>query len=193
MVLALANAFTTLAPAKVRAPTALSSASNMPHDDDKMPFYALGINFGEQIGDLNLKSVLKEEEMKICLEAFAEHLRGTAIADARTVLTTYGPKLNDILNERRLKMIDDALKLEREFIQSYLNANKDAEQTESGLIYHETQAGNGASPTMESQVEVHYHGTLMDGTVVDSSRDRGQSMSAALKQVIPGWSEGLKK
>jgi FKBP-type peptidyl-prolyl cis-trans isomerase len=177
----------------IRAPRTELASTKMPYDDDRMPFYAVGVNFAQQIGDLNLNAVLEGEEMEIVLQAFAENLRGTATADARTVLFTYGPKLNDLLNKRRLKVLDAAYKEEEAYIQQYLEENTNATQTDSGLVYHETLSGSGKIPSDESIVQVHYHGTLLDGTVVDSSRERGQSMTVALNQLISGWREGLSQ
>lgn len=65
--------------------------------------------------------------------------------------------------------------------------------TDSGLQYMVLEEGTGtAHPTATSNVTVHYHGTLMDGRVFDSSIDRGQSISFGLNQVIKGWTEGLQ-
>ena len=52
--------------------------------------------------------------------------------------------------------------------------------------------GNGEKPTADSKVKVHYHGTLIDGTVFDSSVDRGTPAEFTVSQVIPGWIEGLQ-
>lgn len=62
----------------------------------------------------------------------------------------------------------------------------------SGLQYQVIKEGNGPKPTVEDQVKVHYHGTLIDGTVFDSSVDRGQPITLGLKNVIPGWTEALQ-
>lgn len=65
--------------------------------------------------------------------------------------------------------------------------------TNSGLQYKIISEGEGGEkPGPTSQVEVHYHGTLPNGTVFDSSRERGQTISFGLNQVIPGWTEGLQ-
>jgi FKBP-type peptidyl-prolyl cis-trans isomerase FklB len=62
----------------------------------------------------------------------------------------------------------------------------------SGLQYQIIKEGTGPKPTAEDQVKVHYHGTLIDGTVFDSSVDRGQPITLGLKNVIPGWTEALQ-
>ena len=64
--------------------------------------------------------------------------------------------------------------------------------TASGLQYRIITEGRGARPTATNTVRVHYHGTFLDGTVFDSSIDRGQDITFALNHVIAGWSEGLQ-
>ena len=60
------------------------------------------------------------------------------------------------------------------------------------MVYRITQPGTGTKPTIDDTVEVHYHGTLPDGTVFDSSVDRGQTISFPLGGVIKGWQEGMQ-
>jgi FKBP-type peptidyl-prolyl cis-trans isomerase len=64
--------------------------------------------------------------------------------------------------------------------------------TSTGLQYEVLTQGSGAKPEAESRVRVHYEGTLLDGTVFDSSYDRGESAEFVLNRVIPGWTEGLQ-
>jgi len=73
------------------------------------------------------------------------------------------------------------------------NAKRDeVTVTESGLQYEVINAGNGETPTAASTVRVHYHGTLLDGTVFDSSYDRGQPAEFPVGGVIKGWTEALQ-
>lgn len=80
--------------------------------------------------------------------------------------------------------------------QDFLEKNKDKEgviETTSGLQYQILKQGDGAkNPTASSTVKVHYHGTLIDGSVFDSSVQRGDPISFGLNQVIRGWTEGVQ-
>jgi peptidylprolyl isomerase len=80
--------------------------------------------------------------------------------------------------------------------ESFLIENKtnaDVIETASGLQYQVLKKGNGSEhPKANSTVKVHYHGTLLDGTVFDSSVDRGEPISFPLNQVIKGWTEGVQ-
>ena len=73
------------------------------------------------------------------------------------------------------------------------NAKRDGIVTlDSGLQYEALNTGEGAKPSREDQVRVHYHGTLIDGTVFDSSYDRGQPAEFPVGGVIAGWTEALQ-
>lgn len=80
--------------------------------------------------------------------------------------------------------------------QTFLTQNKVAEgvfETDSGLQYQILEQGKGEEhPTASSQVTVHYHGTLLDGTVFDSSVERDKPIAFGLNQVISGWTEGVQ-
>lgn len=169
-----------------------SSSGPMPYDDDKMPFYALGTNLAMQVGGQgNFKTLLEDEELDILLEGFRENLKGTALQDPRVVLSTYGPQLNKILQERTNEIVERVKKDGEDFITNFVDCNEEAVKTDSGLVYYEMKAGEGKQPELSNTVEVHYHGTLTDGTVFDSSVDRGQTISFPLGGVIKGWQEGL--
>lgn len=79
--------------------------------------------------------------------------------------------------------------------EDFLSANEKRPgvvKTASGLQYEVIKMGTGDKPKAEDNVTVHYHGTLIDGTVFDSSVDRGEPASFGLNQVIPGWTEGVQ-
>jgi FKBP-type peptidyl-prolyl cis-trans isomerase len=79
--------------------------------------------------------------------------------------------------------------------QKFLETNKTRQgvvTTTSGLQYEVLVKGNGISPTATDSVTVHYSGTLLDGTVFDSSVERGEPVTFKLNAVIPGWTEGLQ-
>ena len=74
-----------------------------------------------------------------------------------------------------------------------VNRSKEGVQTtESGLQYIVLKEGSGEKPTANSKVKVHYHGTSLDGTVFDSSVDKGEPSEFFANQVIKGWTEGLQ-
>lgn len=95
--------------------------------------------------------------------------------------------LNKKNNERNQKMIEEG--------QAFLAENKKREgvvELESGLQYEIMTEGTGPKPTAADNVTCHYHGTLIDGTVFDSSVQRGQPASFPLNMVISGWTEALQ-
>jgi FKBP-type peptidyl-prolyl cis-trans isomerase len=79
-----------------------------------------------------------------------------------------------------------------DYAASFLLRSPSAVQTASGLIFNEMLAGVGERPSETATVEVHYHGTLTDGTVFDSSKDRGETIKFPLNGVIKGWQEGVQ-
>lgn len=83
----------------------------------------------------------------------------------------------------------------KEECEKFLAENKskpNVKTTDTGLQYIVLKEGKGTKPTVNSKVKVHYHGTLIDGTVFDSSVDRGTPSEFGVNQVIKGWTEGLQ-
>ena len=97
-------------------------------------------------------------------------------------------EIKQAFNEINQKLAAEQAELAKE-----ANAKKDGVTvTASGLQYEVLAEGNGEMPSKESVVKVHYHGTLADGTVFDSSVQRGEPAVFPLNQVIRGWTEGLQ-
>ena len=151
-------------------------------ENDKV-FYYLGTALSRNMLNLDLS----DSEVDAVVEGLQAALKGEAeqLDDA-----VYGPKLNEIAQER---MAAAGLK-EEAAAQAYVDkmaAQKGAVETESGLVYLELVAGDGAQPNAGSTVTAHYHGTLRDGTVFDSSVDRGEPLTIPLGNVIPCWTEAI--
>lgn len=154
-----------------------------------MPFYALGLNVANQIGG-ELKGLLTKEELQHMLQGFNDNMQDK-VADPVGLLTHYGPKLNEVLTARSEEKNAQAQSKGNDFVEAYLKQHATASKTESGLVIHEHKAGTGKQATIDSTVLVHYHGRLPDGTVFDSSVDRGEPIKFPLKNVIQAWQEGV--
>lgn len=145
--------------------------------------YALGM----WAGSIMKKSGLAELNEELYLNAVKENLAGTETKmkqeDATAYLQTYFGKLEQKKGEGNLAE-------GRKFLES--NKTKAGViTTASGLQYEVITEGKGANPKAESTVTVNYKGTLIDGTVFDSSYERGQPATFPLNQVIRGWTEGI--
>jgi FKBP-type peptidyl-prolyl cis-trans isomerase FkpA len=111
--------------------------------------------------------------------------------EMQTVLQGLDKKLND----KRLAQAEELASKTVEEGKKFLEENKAKEgvtTTESGLQYEVLTAGTGDKPAAEDTVEVHYRGTLVDGTEFDSSYTRGETAKFPLNRVIPGWTEGVQ-
>jgi FKBP-type peptidyl-prolyl cis-trans isomerase FkpA/FKBP-type peptidyl-prolyl cis-trans isomerase FklB len=104
--------------------------------------------------------------------------------------TVYGQKLNELVQQRMLAGAEQESWASGEYI-ARMAAEEGAMTTNSGIVIVEIVAGTGASPKPDSTVKAHYHGTLRDGTVFDSSVVRGQPFTSSLSSVIPCWTEAI--
>ncbi len=152
-------------------------------------FYALGVNIARQVGG-EVKGLMSPEELDAMLKGFSDSMLNN-IGDERALLMKYGPQLNEILTSRAGKVIDEEKKRGADFLNKYLLSNPKALKMPSGLVFHDIIMGIGKQATIDSTVLVHYHGTLPDGTVFDSSVDRKEPIKFPLKNVIRGWQEGV--
>lgn len=153
--------------------------------DQQKTLYALGIAMGQSVQDFALSG----EELEIVQSGFEDSVLGN---EPRVDMQTYGPLIQPLADERRSAAAADEKAASSEFLAEKA-AQPDAEQTDSGLVYIPIEEGTGESPDADDTVRVHYHGTLRDGTVFDSSRERGEPISLSLDGVIPCWTEGLQK
>jgi len=155
--------------------------------DAEKASYGIGLQMGEQLKanpfeGLNLNSVF--EGMK---DAYA----GSAFQVEIPEIQAAFEKINEEIQARRE---EEAKVLAAEGI-AFLEENAKRPEitvTESGLQYEVLATGEGEKPTAESTVRVDYHGTLINGTVFDSSYERGQPAEFPVGGVIKGWTEALQ-
>lgn len=151
-------------------------------DEDKT-FYTLGTMFGSRLNNLDLT----EKE----IDALAAGLRDSAAKKPLAVKPEeYQNKIQEIFSARMKTFADKVKKEGTAFLEKFVSEG--AQKTASGLAYKIENAGSAKKPKAEETVEVHYHGTLIDGTVFDSSKERNQPVSFPLNRVIKGWTEGLQ-
>lgn len=146
--------------------------------------YALGVNMGNQI-----KSIGMEE---INIMAFAKGFQ-QVIGGDKTDLTV--DETNPILQAYFTNLQNKKAEANLKEGQDWLAANgkkSGVVTTASGLQYEVMREGTGIKPLATDSVKVHYHGTLIDGTVFDSSVDRNEPVEFPLNGVIPGWTEGVQ-
>lgn len=150
--------------------------------------YALGYNIGMNVGgDLKAKGA-NDLDLNQLAEAFKAGFAGEQPSiDMNEAIEL----LNNYLQEKQNALVEEQTKEAKSFFtQNGLRA--EVTTTASGLQYEVLTPAAGEKPAASSTVAVHYHGTLLDGTVFDSSVERGQPAQFGVNQVIPGWVEGLQ-
>ena len=159
------------------------SAQKLNNEIDSVS-YSLGVNIGEniktQFPDIDLKNF--EAAIKDVLDDNKKP--SISGADAQKTIQEYFTKQQSKASE---SVVEEGKKFLAE------NSKKENVVTlESGLQYEVIKTGEGAKPTLNDQVTTHYHGTLIDGTVFDSSVERGEPASFPVSGVIKGWTEALQ-
>jgi FKBP-type peptidyl-prolyl cis-trans isomerase len=131
------------------------------------------------------------------MDAFLKGLNNAAAnKESPYELEKIGPMMDEFLQKKQLVFTDKLKKksaAESAALFAKLKDNKNVVELPSGLRYEITKAGAGAFPKGTDTVKVHYTGTLVDGTVFDSSVQRNDPLEIALNEVIPGWTEGIQK
>jgi FKBP-type peptidyl-prolyl cis-trans isomerase FklB len=166
-----------------RSSTALGGEVSLATMEDSLA-YALGVSIGEnlkQSGFDELNTAAMNQALK---DVYGGDSTRMSVEDATMII-------NDFMMAKTEAEAAGAKQAGQDFLAE--NAEREGViTTASGLQYEVITEGTGASPSATDQVTVHYHGTLIDGTVFDSSVDRGQPATFPLNGVIPGWTEGLQ-
>lgn len=164
-------------------PPAAASAVE-PKTDDEKTLYAMGIVMGRNLTPLGLS----EADLEMLKLGMADEALGK---EKKVKLEEFGPKIQAFAQARAGAIAAKEKQASEAFLATAASA-KGAQKKPSGLIYTEVLAGTGASPTATDTVKVHYTGKLVDGTVFDSSVQRGQPAEFRVGGVIPCWQEGVQ-
>lgn len=175
-------------PAPAAAPAATAPAPAPAAEDPaerEKTFYALGQAVSRQLSVFEMT----ESELKLVQEGLADGVMGRP---AKAKAEDYMPKVQEIARARMAAAGEKEKAAGAAFAEKAA-AETGAQKTTSGLVYKETQPGTGESPKATDRVKVHYTGKLTDGSVFDSSVERGQPAEFPLNGVIPCWTEGVQK
>lgn len=144
--------------------------------------YALGVSIGQSLRAQNL-----EPDFDKMIQAMKDMKTGALLLSPDMC----GMYIQSYFQKNQDKVANENLKLGNDFLMKN-KARNGVVTTASGLQYEIMKAGEGAKPLASDKVKVHYHGTLIDGTVFDSSVERGSPATFGVTQVIQGWVEGLQ-
>jgi FKBP-type peptidyl-prolyl cis-trans isomerase FkpA len=159
------------------------AGSQAQRNEDEKALYALGAMLASNITSFELTA----EELKHVQAGFADGALQKDVGDLRA----YVPQLEKLHSTRAAA----AAEREKKAGEAYLAkaaAEEGAQKTESGIVYKEITPGTGPSPKQTDVVKVHYHGTLQNGKVFDSSIERNEPAVFPLAGVIPCWTEGVQ-
>ncbi len=163
-------------------PKQQTSAAAASQSEEAKTLYALGAAVARNIPSFDLT----EAELEHVQAGFADGVLKKDVGD----IQQYFPKIQELQEKR----ITAAAETEKQAGDAYLAkaaSEAGAQQMPSGIVYREITAGTGPSPKASDTVKVHYHGTLQDGTVFDSSVERNEPITFPLNGVIPCWTEGV--
>lgn len=146
--------------------------------------YALGLGIGQQLKNMNIEN--------FSIESFAKSI-ADVMSGAKTEMTAVEAQkmLNEYFQEKEAQDAKKNIEAGKTYLKE--NGSRDGVvTTASGLQYEVLQEGTGKSPKATDKVRCHYEGRLTDGTVFDSSYQRGEPADFGLNQVIAGWTEGVQ-
>jgi FKBP-type peptidyl-prolyl cis-trans isomerase len=153
--------------------------------DEQKTLYALGMALASRLPAFDPSA----QEIESIQAGLADGLNGR---EPRVDMQAYFPKLDPFL-QGRVAATAEKEKAAGAAFREEAAKQTGAVKTESGLVYLETQAGSGPQPKSEDKVRIHYQGTRRDGSVFDSSEEKGEPAEFALNQVVTCFSEGLQR
>ena len=153
--------------------------------------YALGLGIGQQLSQMGASDISADDFAQAIKDVLEGNELQVSHREAQTIVQDYFRKQQEKLQAERAEQG----KAHKEAGEKYLAENSKKEgivTLPSGLQYQVLKEGNGKKPSAKDTVMCHYEGTLIDGTVFDSSYQRGEPATFPLQQVIAGWTEGLQ-
>ena len=146
--------------------------------------YALGLGIGQQLKSMNIENFNVQDFTQSICDVLTDAEPAISHREAQALL-------NEYFDRQARQQAQGAIAAGKAFLDE--NAKKEGVvTTKSGLQYTVLNEGNGRSPKATDRVRCHYEGTLIDGTVFDSSYRRGEPADFGLNQVITGWTEGVQ-
>jgi FKBP-type peptidyl-prolyl cis-trans isomerase FkpA/FKBP-type peptidyl-prolyl cis-trans isomerase FklB len=153
--------------------------------DEQKTLYTIGLALSRSLGGFTLS----EAELEIVKAGLTD---GVLQREPKVDVQLFMPRVQELQKTRTAVVAAVEQKVGEDFL-AKAAAAPGATKTESGLVMTTLTPGTGAAPTADDTVRVHYHGTLIDGTVFDSSVQRGQPATFPLKGVIKCWTEGVQR
>ena len=153
--------------------------------------YALGLGIGQQLAQMGAQNISADDFAQAIKDVLEGHELQVSHREAQGIVQEYFQQQEKKMQATR----EEQGKLQKEAGEKFLAENKNKEgivTLPSGLQYQVLKEGNGKKPTAKDTVMCHYEGTLIDGTIFDSSYQRGEPATFPLQQVIAGWTEGLQ-
>jgi len=172
---------------KDAAPSPATSPATM--SEDEKAVYALGAAIGQQVAQQVKALSLSPAEVETLKKAIAASLAGQK---PEFEIAQYGPKLQ-ARAEAQASTAAVAEKGKSAAFRDRAAAETGAVKTSSGLVFKTITPGKGASPKATDVVQVHYRGTLVDGTEFDASAKHGGPATFRLNGVVPCWTEGIQR
>jgi FKBP-type peptidyl-prolyl cis-trans isomerase FkpA/FKBP-type peptidyl-prolyl cis-trans isomerase FklB len=152
--------------------------------DEQKTFYAIGLAVAGTLAQF----ALSPADLELVKAGITD---GVLNRPRQVDLQTYGVKIQE-LQKQRASVVAAAEQKTGQAVLDKAAAEKGATKTASGLVIVPIKPGTGPAPKPTDRVKVHYHGTLADGSVFDSSVQRGEPATFPLNGVIPCWTEGLQ-
>jgi FKBP-type peptidyl-prolyl cis-trans isomerase FkpA len=154
-------------------------------NEEQKTIYAIGVAISQQLKSFGLD----QSEIDYVVKGIRD---GMADKNGEITLEEYGAKITQLSQERAAVVAQRSAEKGKAFLEEFAS-KAGVIKTASGALVEITEEGTGETPTASDNVKVHYEGSLVDGTVFDSSISRGAPASFPLGGVIPCWTEGLQK